>query len=60
MKKLILIAAMSVAIQGCSIIALPFKAVGANGDIIAEEKPATENENIKVSAVIVTDENNEA
>lgn len=52
MKTLFLPLLFIISLSGCSIIALPFKAVGAIGDIISKSEKKKDNDDIETTVVM--------
>ncbi|EAQ56007.1 hypothetical protein MED222_11303 [Vibrio sp. MED222] len=52
MRKCLLPLLFVFSLSGCSIIALPFKAVGAIGDIISKNDEIKDDHDIKISTLI--------
>ncbi|WCE30840.1 lipoprotein [Vibrio sp. SCSIO 43137] len=56
MKKLLFPLLLITLLSGCSIIALPFKAVGAVGDIISHNESAKQSEEMQTAALFASPE----
>lgn len=56
MKKLLFPLLLITLLSGCSIIALPFKAVGAVGDVISHNETPNQKEELETAALFATPE----